>query len=178
VSIINQIPHTTKPLKPSISAKAIFSNPEAGAYSFDTALNDEIIVFVPRAACPYLVERLAWSASIPGEYWSAMCRATRPAFTLYTKQGARRIPIEPQKYTLSSPTQGVDFVAWIMNVKVNEPIYASLRGVLDQIPETVGKSEIDISIDLDIYEMSDMTFQKSFVNQLSVSTGQQIRGGI
>jgi hypothetical protein len=178
MSIINQIPHTARPLKVSLHAVALFGNPLIAKYSFNTAVNDELIVFTPRAGCVYLIERLAWAASIPGEVWSDSCQAVRPNFSMYSKRGVQKITIDPYPYTLSTPTQGTDFVSWLLQPQVDKPVYASVRGILNQVSATVGRAQVDLSVDLDIYEISTTEYQKAFVDRLSSQTGQQIRGAL
>jgi hypothetical protein len=178
MSIINQIPHTARPIKVSIEASAIFGAPVLGKYSFSTPLNTDILVFTPKSGVVYLVERLAWAATIPGETWSGSCQIARPNFSMYTKRGNQKITIDPYPYTLSQPTQGTDFVSWMLQPQVDKPVYAAVSGVLNQVAETVGRSQIDVSIDLDIYEISTTEYQRAFVDQLSKQTGQQIRGAL
>ena len=178
MSIINQLPHTARATVPGVRATALFGVPIAGKYSFSTALNKDLPLFVAKANKAYLIERIMWAGSLPESDWTDSVSADRPRISLYSKHSGQQISIDPYPYPLSKYTQGSDFVGWILNQREDLQIYCKVEGALEQVANTVGVNSMSLSADFGIYELGDLTSARAFLDRISHQSGQQLTGSL
>lgn len=176
--IVTQISQKARPITAAFKAVANFGTPTVGVYDFANATNARIPLFVARQQCIYLIERLSWSGSIPGETWAASTDVTPPTVTLYYLQKGQEIPIDPYPYSLNGYTQDAQWSSWIMSDASERQIYAKISGDLQQVADTVAIAAIFANLQFSIYELTDTLTNRAFVEQLAPTAGQQMRGGM
>ena len=173
--VIYQIPHTAKLLTPTARAVAVFNAITPGKYEWNVK---GLLIQNTQPNTVYLIDRLTWSASIAGEYWQQSINPTlgTPKISLRQKNGGNLIYSGP--YSLAIYGNETEYNAWFRSDKNDDGITVDISGLINQIAETVGISDIAINISLSIYAIDSTEFSRAAREPLSHNSGQQIRGGI
>jgi hypothetical protein len=172
MSIIYQIPQTSRFIPTQNTFTATFNSPALGGYSFDVAGNkgQEVLPLQPNSV--YLIERLRMSATVDnGDYVSSVVAV--PNVILQRSIRNERVysrPIPVQIYT-----DGWEVGAWVLSDKAGDKLTMTLEGLLAQVPNTVGVASIKVTVSLSVFEISTAWFNSHFRNQLSESIGQSLR---
>ena len=169
--IIWQIPHTAIPYSCSAVVLARFNEPQApGAYYIDPT--PQFLLPVKPTAI-YLIDRFAFSTSLPEDYWCSSLRAPIPELALWSSQKGN---CYPKPYQLGVYRPDASGPGWYMSIAGNDTLNAKVSGTFLQTDDTIGISTVKIVLSFDIYEVTDTNFQIAHREGLSPNVGQQNRG--
>lgn len=173
MSIIYQIPHTSRFIMTKNIFTATFNSPTAGKYDFGKAANTGVSVQKIFKGTLYLIERVSIGGTVPeGDYLESI--ETIPELKLRTlKTGAiiYKLPMPIVNYI-----DDQDIVGWVLSDIGDDELIADMTGVLDQTANLVGIASVKINISYSIYAIEDINFKIRFRDRLSSLSGSQISG--
>lgn len=173
--ITYQIPHTARYLSESLRFSALF-NVLTGEYDFsENDTNKQVVLTEMKKNAIYFIDRMTVGADIPESVYTDSIDVV-PSMRIKHEIAKKQVYKRP--ITLPQFSDNRDIGAWTYTDKTDEVLIVDFEGVLKQVAETVGESEIRIYCAIDIYEINDNEFVRAFKNDLSIQTGQQVRGAL
>lgn len=152
---------------------ADFNNPTIGKYDFNNATNTNQFIIDLEIGSLYLLDRMSVSGTISEALFTDSINVN-PTLTL--KKAITKERLHPKPIPIINYVDNQDLIIWAHSDKANESLVADFRGLLDQIPATVGVTSIDITISFSIYKITQPSYITAWKGDVSNLMGDQIRG--
>lgn len=157
MSVINQVTWKSLPIPTYNRFSATYNALGAGQYNFDANpanVGQHVTRIDP--AYTYLIAAVSYSASISeGVYLKSLTNTTdeRPRATLKFERG--NAPVYPFPIPCINFYDDLEWQFFFLSPKGRDNLIVDFQGVLNQVSETVGVSEIFTQLSLTIYQEND-----------------------
>ncbi len=172
MSVIVNIPNQANPLFNKLEFKAIW-NPATGLYDFNTALNTGVKILDFQNSAPVLLASFTIGADINGEIFTDSIQVVPSLTFKYEKKNTN---VYHRPLTVPQLTDNRELMVWCASDEDDDRLLVDFRGVLKQVPETVGNDEIRMFCAIDGYEVDATWFDENYKTPLSRMAGQASRG--
>lgn len=144
----------------------------SGQYDFNQAVNQQLKICDLFRNSVYLIERLNVGGTISEEIFLNSI-ATRPEIILRKKLGNQAVYKQP--IPIVNYIDGMEITNFIKSDIAGDELQLNCTGLLNQIAETVGVSEISLELSFNIYAIESSYWNTNFRNNLLKSAGEQLR---
>lgn len=177
MSVVWKIPDKARYIPTANLFSATFNAPVPGQYSFSVPANLNVAVLTLQPKTVYLIERVTISADIAAEDYTASLDASSIATvpTLTLKKSQDRSVVYTTGIPILAFVEQQEIAVWMASDRENDSLTATVRGVLNQIPATVGKLTISLAVSFGVYAVDANDWQRYFRDRLSVTAGQALR---
>lgn len=171
MSIIYQIPHTSRFIETNNTFVANFNNPELGKYSFDNAANTEVELLKLNQGSVYLIERMSVGGNITeGQYNDSI--DILPTLTM--KRSVDGMVVYKKPFPINNYKDDSEVVTYVVSEKEHDTLIADFRGILNQTAVLVGVPSVKIFVNFSIYAIEDNRFYNKFRGIIGDNVGNQI----
>ena len=159
MSLLFNIPHKNKFNTPTAVFRGIINNPTVGVYDFNVVTNN-ITMFKLERNSVYLVERISVGSNVSEEiYLNSIESVSQNPPTLFFSSLLTGEVFFTQKLAVVGFYPDKQTTVFLSSDKGNDALQVKFSGVLDQIWDTVGKTEIDIILTMSVYEINNKEFK-------------------
>jgi len=153
--IVYKIPHKARFLALTLNFKAAFSETEPGKYVF----NDTALLFEAVPNTVFLIERLSVSGDISEASFLSSIQET--PLVRFRKKTSGEI-LHNEGIPVNKFYNGLDTGIWFKNDTEGEGVNVQFTGKLKQISETVGKTELNISVSCLVWAVDEREYNRAF----------------
>jgi hypothetical protein len=178
MSIIQTITWKSLPIESLNLFGATFNATGTGQYDFGAnTANQRQTVLELNERYLYLMERVSISATIAeGDYLRSI--AVVPNFRFSFRNTPSGQGVYPRPLPAVNYKDNLEFSFWFKTQKKNDALLVSLGGILDQIPATVGISEIKLQLSLVIYQEENLEKITTMRDGTKQGIGSMYRTGL
>lgn len=166
------VPHTARYFNTNNTFTGTFNVPTVNKYDFSVAANQKIDCFEFQKNVQYLIERISIGGNI-GESDFNDSIDTVPELTFKTKQSGFVVYEKP--FYISNYFRNQDISNFVSSDVSNDYLTLSLSGILSQIPATIGKGTIKISVSLSVFAIDNNVFNKIIREGLTPQYSERLR---
>lgn len=178
MAIIQTITRRALPIETSNRFSSTFNAYALGQYNFTrVAANQNQVVIETNPRYIYLVDRLSFSASIgEGDYLRSIVPGNEPGARFKFRNSPRYI--YPQPFPGINYKDNLALSFWFQSQKENDALLVDFMGILDQIPTTVGVTNIYAQLSLVVYQEMIEEVTHNMRQPLSDQFGTYYRRGL
>lgn len=176
MSVIFQIPHTSRFLSTYNFFGATYNFPSVAEYDFGISANLNKTVIKLFRNTVYLIERISFAGDFPEDVYHESILQNPLVVTLNTKIGKQIVYKEPIR--LANYLDDEYFTAWVKTDKEGDELQMSLGGSLIQVADLVGRQTILTFVTLKMYAIESTDFNIAYRGDLSGQVGQEVRGAL
>lgn len=177
MSVIWKIPDKARYIPTANLFAATFNMPVVGQYSYNVAANANQPVLTLQPKTVYLIERVTLSGDVAKEDYTASLDASALASVprIILKRSQDRSVVFTTGIPILTFIEQQDLGLWIISDREDDSLTATVTGVINQIPATVGKATITLAVSFGIYAVDANDWQRYYRDRLSVTAGRALR---
>jgi len=167
MSVFYKIPHSSLYHPTTNIFVANFNVPSLGKYDFDIPANKNVNVLELQNNCYYLIERISLAGSVSQETYLSSIE-TVPFLRLKKRKSGE--VVYKRDIPLVNYIDNQEIVCWVESKKAGDYLTADVFGLLEQVPETVGETQIRLNINFSIYQIKDLRVLNQLLGEIKNTT--------
>ena len=166
------VPHTARYFNTNNVFNSTFNTPTVNKYNFSVAGNQKIKCFEFQKNVQYLIERISIGGNIAESDFNDSISIV-PELTFKTEQSGFVVYEKP--LYISNYFRNQDISNFVSSDVANDWLTLSMSGVLDQIPSTIGKNIIKISVSLSVFAIDNNDYNRIIREGLTSGYSERLR---
>ena len=172
MSITVKIPDNSRVRYPVAKFDGNFS---VGQYDFNNATNENVPILEMNKESIYLLERINFSAELDEGIWlkSQDVLDNYPNFRLDFEKSLSS-SIYPEPVRCLNYLDNAEQLLYFQSRKAGDRLRITFRGIINQVPETVGLVSVSTQVSFTIYQIDDKNWINWFLSPSNQSFGREL----